>query len=88
MDVGEAYKKLMERHQEAQEKLTELVALAETVVSAQHSSAGWRQTSKKNSPRPSTPLSTTTRAPARASAVPCKGKPSLSSEPGAQTPSG
>ncbi|MDA2913839.1 hypothetical protein MYX77_07770 [Acidobacteriia bacterium AH_259_A11_L15] len=36
MDVGEAYKKLMERHQEAQEKLTELAALAETVVSAQH----------------------------------------------------
>lgn len=36
MGVEEAYRKLMERHQEVQEKLTELAALAETVVTSQH----------------------------------------------------
>ena len=36
MDVDEAYKKLMERHHELQEKLTELAALAEEVVTSQH----------------------------------------------------
>ncbi|MBI4465929.1 MAG: hypothetical protein HY656_00685 [Acidobacteria bacterium] len=36
MDLEEAYKKLMERHQEVQEKLAALAALAEEVATAQH----------------------------------------------------
>jgi hypothetical protein len=35
-DLEEAYKRLAERHREVQEKLNELVALAEKVVTAQH----------------------------------------------------
>lgn len=35
-ELEEAYKRLLERHREAQEKLNELLALAEKVVSAQH----------------------------------------------------
>ena len=34
--LEEAYKKLIERHREVQEKLNELMALAEQVVTAQH----------------------------------------------------
>lgn len=36
MDLDEAYKKLLERQRELQEKLAELAALAEDVVSSQH----------------------------------------------------
>lgn len=36
MDLEEAYKKLMERHREVQEKLAELAALADTVITSQH----------------------------------------------------
>ncbi|MFQ5778297.1 MAG: hypothetical protein ACE5IP_09860 [Terriglobia bacterium] len=35
-DLQQAYERLRERQQEVQEKLAELAALAETVVSAQH----------------------------------------------------
>lgn len=36
MDLDEAYKKLMERQRELQEKLAELAALADEVVTSQH----------------------------------------------------
>lgn len=36
MELEEAYKKLVERHREVQEKLAELAALAEEVAAAQH----------------------------------------------------
>lgn len=36
MDLDEAYKKLLERQHELQEKLAEIAALAEDVVSSQH----------------------------------------------------
>lgn len=35
-ELEEAYKRLRERHREVQAKLTELAALAETVVSSPH----------------------------------------------------
>lgn len=35
-DLQKAYERLLERQREVQEKLAELAALAETVVSAQH----------------------------------------------------
>jgi 3-dehydroquinate dehydratase len=36
MELDEAYKKLMERHRELQEKLAELARLAEEVIMSQH----------------------------------------------------